>query len=110
MEIVWSALAVRDLSDIALYISDKFGDSVSEKSINKIVQKVERLRRFPKIGTLDRSYSTSAFSVHYIIFPPNVIYYLLEKDTIVIMTVIHVKRSQSYVNKRLECFFEDFEP
>ncbi len=104
MEIVWSDLAVRDLNDIALYVADHFGESVSEKSIDKIVKKVERLRNFPKIGALDLSYSTSTFSVRHVTLPPNVIYYLLEEDTVVIMTIVHVKRSPDYVNKLLKRF------
>ena len=100
---------MRDLSDIALYVADNFGEFVSEKSIDKIVQKVERLRNFPKIGTLDPSYSTSVFSVRHVTLPPNVIYYLLEEDTIVIMTIVHMKRSPDYVNKILKRFLESFD-
>ena len=109
MEIVWSDLALSDLNAIAQYVAENFGDSVSEKSINKIVKKVEGLRLFPESGALDRSYSSADFSVHHVTLVPNVIYYLLEKDCIVIMTVVHVKRSPRYINNVLKNFLEHYE-
>lgn len=108
MEIVWSDLALRDLNDIALYVSDRFGDSISKKSISKIIKKVEELSKFPESGILDKSYSTPSFSVHHVTLVPNVIYYLLEDDAIVVMTILHVKRSPRYVNKALKSFIEHF--
>ncbi len=75
MEVIWSDLAIHDLQNIAEYISDNFGDKVSEKSA----------------------------------LNPNVIYYLLEKDTIVVMSLIHVKRSPRYVNRLLKAFLEQYE-
>ena len=109
MEIVWSDLALRNLHDIALYVSEHFGDSVSKKSINKIVRKVEGLRAFPTSGVLDRLYASSAFSVHHVTVAPNVIYYLLEDDAVVVMSIIHMKRSPEYVNKVLRNFVEYYE-
>ena len=81
MEVIWSDLAIHDLQNIAEYISDNFGDKVSEKSVNK----------------------------NHITLNPNVIYYLLEKDTIVVMSLIHVKRSPRYVNRLLKAFLEQYE-
>ncbi len=40
MKIIWSELALDNLSDIAIYVSDYFGKSVSEKSIRKIVERL----------------------------------------------------------------------
>ncbi len=110
MEVIWSDLAMRNLQNIAEYVSDKFGDMVSEQSISEIVKKVEGLTRFPESGVLDAAYSSSSFSVHHITLNPNVVYYLLEKDAIVVMAIIHVKRSPRYVNKLLKTFLEHYEP
>lgn len=109
MEIEWSELALSDLDAIAHYVAEKFGDTVSQRSINKIVSKVEGLRRFPESGVLDKPYSSPEFSVRHFTLAPSVIYYLLEKDSIVVMTVVHVKRSPSYINKVLRNFLEHHE-
>lgn len=109
MEIIWSDPAILNLKDIAEYVSDNFGDSVSLKSIRKIMKKVEGLKRFPESGVLDQAYSSESFSVHHITLAPNVIYYLLEKDAIVVMAVVHTKRSPQYVNKLLRDFLDHYE-
>ena len=73
------------------------------------MKKVESLKQFPESGVLDTAYSSPSFSVHHITLNPNVIYYLLEKDTIVVMSLIHVKRSPRYVNRLLKAFLEQYE-
>ncbi len=108
MEIVWSDLAMRDLNEVALYVSEQFGDTVSEKTVSKIVERVERLRVFPTSGVLDRLYSSSIYTVHHVTLTPNVIYYLLEDDAIVVISIIHVKRSTRFVNKVLRNFLENY--
>lgn len=72
------------------------------------MKKVEGLKRFPESGVLDTTYSSS-FSVHHITINPNVIYYLLEDDAIVVIAIIHVKRSPRYVNRVLKAFLEHYE-
>lgn len=109
MEIIWSDLAMHDLKDIANYVSDNFGSSISVKSINKIVQRVNRLKNFPESGVLDKPYSSKIYSVHHVTINPNIIYYLLEDNAIVIMTIVHVKRSPNYINNRLKTFLEHYE-
>lgn len=109
MDVVWSDLAMRDLNDIAHYVSEHFGDSVSLKSIDKLVRKVDRLKKFPESGVLDKAYSSTAYTIHHITLNPNVIYYLLEDDVIVVMTIVHAKRSPRYINKRLKNFLEHYD-
>ncbi len=108
MKIIWSELALDNLSDIAIYVSDYFGKSVSEKSIRKIVEMVESLRDNPGKGVQDVSLSTKDYTIRHITKNPNVVYYLQEKDAVVVMTIIHMKRSPGYVNRVLKDYVARF--
>lgn len=109
MDVIWSDLALQDLKDIAHYVSDNFGDKVARKSIERLQKKVNGLKTFPESGILDRRLSTESYSVHRLIVDPNVIYYLLEADSIVVMTIVHTRRSTRFVNSVLKRFLEHYE-
>ena len=109
MEVIWSDLALQDLTEIAEYVSENFGDRVAYTSVEKLQEKVSRLKLFPESGVLDRKLSSLDFSVHHLIVEPNVIYYLLETDRIVVMTILHTKRSTRFVNSVLHRFLEHYE-
>lgn len=109
MDIIWSNLALQDLKEIAHYVSDNFGDKVAHASIEKLQKKVNSLKLFPESGILDRKLSSKNYSVHRLIVIPNVIYYLLEADSIVVMTIVHTRRSARFVNSVLKRFLEHYE-
>ena len=109
MEVIWSDLALQDLTEIAEYVSENFGDRVAYTSVEKLQEKVSRLKLFPESGVLDRKLSSLDFYVHHLIVEPNVIYYLLETDRIVVMTILHTKRSTRFVNSVLKRFLEHYE-
>ena len=109
MDVIWSDLALQNLKDIAHYVSDNFGDKVAHKSIERLQEKVNGLKTFPESGILDRMLSTESYSVHRLIVDPNVIYYLLEDDCIVVMTIVHTRRSPKFVNSVLKRFLEHYE-
>lgn len=109
MEVIWSDLALQDLTEMAEYVSENFGDRVAYTSVEKLQEKVSRLKLFPESGVLDRKLSSLDFSVHHLIVEPNVIYYLLETDRIVVMTILHTKRSTRFVNSVLKRFLEHYE-
>lgn len=88
---IWSDLALQDLTEIAEYVSENFGDRIAYTSVEKLQEKVSRLKLFPESGVLDRKLSSLDFSVHHLIVEPNVIYYLLETDRFVVMTILHTK-------------------
>lgn len=68
-------------------------------------EKANALLNFPEQGTLDRKYSTPEYTVHHVNVDPNVIYYMVYPDAIVIGVIVHQKQSPKTVNEVLKHFF-----
>ncbi len=109
MEVIWSQTALRHLTDIAEYVADNFGQRVAIRSIEKIQKKANALAKFPESGVLDRKYSTKEYSVHHFTIAPNVVYYMLYPDAVVIGVIVHTKQSPKTVDKILKNFLEHYE-
>lgn len=69
---------------------------------------VEGLKDNPGKGVQDVSLSTTTYTVRHITKISNVIYYLQEKDAVMIMTIVHMKRSPKYVSGVLKDFVARF--
>ena len=93
MEVIWSQSALQHLRDTAAYVADNFGQRTAVKSVERIQKRVNVLADFPEIGLLDRKYSTKEYSVRHFTIEPNVVYYMLYPDTIVIAAIAHTKQS-----------------
>ncbi len=109
MEVIWSKTALRHLGDIVQYVADNFGQTYALKSVERIQKKVESLRRFPESGVLDRRFSTKDYTVHHISLAPNVLYYVVFPEAVVIGIIVHTKRSPRYVNRLMKDFLEHYE-
>ncbi len=109
MEVIWSQSALRHLADIAEYVADNFRQRVAIKSVERIQKKANRLVNFPESGILDRKYSTEEYTVHHFTLDPNVVYYMLYPDAIVIGVIVHTKQSPKTVDKILKNFLEHYE-
>ena len=109
MEIIWSDIANRHLDFIAEYVEENFGSMTVAKTLDKIDKKVNALAKFPERGVLDRKYSTPDYTVHHINVDPNVIYYMVYPDAIVIGVIVHQKQSPKTVDAILKRFLEHYE-
>ena len=109
MEIIWSDIANRHLDSVVEYIEENFGPMTVAKTLDRIDKKVNALAKFPERGVLDLKYSTSEYTVHHINVDPNVIYYMLYPDVIVIGVIVHQKQSPKTVNSILKRFLEHYE-
>lgn len=109
MKIIWSDIANRHLDSVAEYVEENFGSMTVAKTLDKIDKKVKALSRFPERGVLDRKYSTAEYTVHHINVDPNVIYYMVYPDVIVIGVIVHQKQSPKTVNSILKRFLEHYE-
>ena len=109
MEVIWSQAALRHLKDIAEYVADNFGQRVAIRSIEKIQKKANALAKFPESGVLDRKYSTKEYTVHHFTIAPNVVYYMLYPNAIVIGVIVHTKQSPKTVDEILRNFLEHYE-
>lgn len=58
---------------------------------------------------LDRRFSTKEYTVHHITLAPNVLYYVVYPNAVVIGIIVHTKRSQRYVNQLMKEFLEHYE-
>ncbi len=52
MNITWSTLAKQQLKDIGQYVADNFGERTANKSLERIVKKVNGLMYFQKVVLL----------------------------------------------------------
>ena len=109
MEIIWSDSSKYDLRNIAEYVADTFGQRTAIKVLEKLQAKVHGLLLFPESGILDRKYSTSEYTVHHLNIDPNVIYYMLYPDAIVVGVVVHQKMSPSRIDDILKRFLEHYQ-
>ncbi len=109
MEIIWSDFANQNLDSILDYVEENFGTTVANKILHKIDKKVNGLRNFPESGVLDRKYSTQEYTVHHMTLDPNVIYYMLYSDVLVVAVIVHKSQSPKTVDKILRNFLEHYE-
>lgn len=102
-------MALRHMKEISQYVADNFGQKTAVNSLLRIQKKANALAMFPEQGVLEREYSTSEYTVHHINVDPNVIYYMVYPDAIVIGVIVHQKQSPKTVNSILRRFLEHYE-
>ena len=108
MELIWSQLASKHLLEVAQYVEENFGSRVAEKKVDMIIKRMNRQVLFPESGVFDHEYSSEGFSVHHINLYPNVIYYMLEDEHLVVMAIFHCKQSQATMRSALKRFIESY--
>lgn len=102
MDIVWSDLGAGLLKAVLEYVKDNFGENAARQTLNKISEKVELLRCFPGIGVKDFDLTDSTefgacIEVRHLVLPPNIVYYLIDGDEIVIIAVLHAHQSRETI-------------
>ncbi len=108
MEVIWSDFAKQNLNSILDYVEDNFGVTVAMKTLQRIRTQVDCLHVFPEIGVRDRKYSVSEYSIRHIAVGPNVLYYMVYPDTVVIGTIVHVRQSPETIDGILVRFLEQY--
>lgn len=111
MEIVWSPLAIKHLTDVLEYVEKHFGISISQKTYQRITEKITQLTIYPQIGVFDADLSSfiEGIEVRHLILPPNILYYLIDDNEIVIMAVVHSKQSPEFIRKTIFRFLEQYQ-
>ena len=100
MEIVWSPLAVDSLTAVIEYVTDNFGPAVAQKTAERILSKINKLADYPEIGVPDFELSRyRGVTVRHLVMPPNLVYYMIDKDVVVIVVVVHSKQSPQTIRK-----------
>lgn len=102
-------MSLQHMKEISQYVADHFGQKTAVDSLLRIQKKANALVKFPEQGVLERKYSTEEYTVHHINVDPNVIYYMVYPDAVVIGIIVHKSRSHRTVNSILKRFLEHYE-
>ena len=105
MEIVWSKLAYEHFLEILIYVENNFGMLTAQKTRQKIQDKVNLLAKHPYIGIIDSDFN---ITVRHLKLSPNVIYYLIDENRIVIAAMLHSKQSPETVRKTISEFLKQY--
>lgn len=110
MEIVWSQLAYEHLMDVLTYVEDNFGTLVAQKTRRKIQDKVNLLAMHPQIGIIDSDFSIifNGLTVRHLKLSPNVVYYLIDENRVVIVAILHSKQSPETVRNIIFDFVNQY--
>lgn len=81
--------AQADLAEIAAYLLDKASAATADRSVRGILVRLERIRSFPETGTL-RDHIRPGLRAA--VKRPYVAYYLLTREEIVVLRVLHGSR------------------
>ena len=106
MEVIWTDMATQQLGNIVKYVESEFGRSIAVKTLDKINSKIIRLSHFPESGIFDRTMSDDKYTMRHIILDPNVIYYLLTDNVMIIITIAHIKQSRNMIKNSLEQYMK----
>ena len=112
MEIVWSDLGAGLFRAVLEYVEDNYGENVARQTFHRITEKVEQLEHFPGIGVKDFDLEPTEFGssaeVRHLILYPNIVYYLIDGDEVVIIAVLHALQSRETVRKIVASFIEKY--
>lgn len=107
MEVILTDLARLQLNSVLDYVEEEYGERTAAKTLDRIADKLRRLLMFPESGTLDAKYSTSKLLVRHILINPNIFYYIVEEDTVLIIAVMHTKQSPRTVAATIRRFLQE---
>jgi toxin ParE1/3/4 len=110
MEIVWSSLATEHFARVLNYVEEYFGSSIAQKTYQTITAKVNQLAAFPQIGIPDFNLSSSikGLEVRHLIIAPNIVYYLIDHNEVVIVIIVHFKQSPDTVRGIISEFLKQY--
>lgn len=101
MEVRWLPFAQKQLKVVVQYVVDNFGEMTAKKSLKTILSKVEALSTCPDRGVWDKKFSTSEIRVRHLNIGPNVVYYLIDRDEVVVIAVMHYRQSPMTINRTI---------
>lgn len=108
MEVEWSSFASLQLVKITKYVSEEYGLATANKTLDKLVNKANHLKKFPEASTIDYDLSDDDFTVRHILVLPNVIYYVIKDEYIIIAAVVHSKQSPQTIRKAVKRALEQY--
>ena len=98
MELRWLPFASEQLRADMQYVVDNFGEITAKKSLRRILDKVNELRKNPDIGIRDKKFSSDCVKVRHPNIGPNMVFYLVDRYEVVVIAVMHCKQSSYVIN------------
>lgn len=108
MEIVWSNLATEGLLSVLEYVETSFGSRVSQRVYADLTGYIETLARFPNLGIHDDLFSTETLEVRYLIYKQNIIYYLIHKEVIYVLSIANSNQSPEHIRKVIADYLRSY--
>ncbi|MBM0130900.1 type II toxin-antitoxin system RelE/ParE family toxin [Segatella copri] len=101
MELRWLPFASEQLRADMQYVVDNFGEITAKKSLRRILDKVNELRKNPDIGIWDKKFSSDGIKVRHLNIGPNMVFYLVDRYEVVVIAVMHCKQSSYVINRAI---------
>ena len=113
MEVVWSDLALTQLDEVLDYVEEHFGLLTSQEVLHNILEKTDELAQYSTHGIYDARYTSwvsgQNMVIRHLLIAPNRVYYLIDGEQVVIMGIVHVKRSPQAVTSMIKRFLEEYD-
>lgn len=102
MEVKWLPFASRQLKDVVGYVTENFGETTAGKSLNKILDKLNWVKKHPESGILGEKFSTDNITIRHINVGPNLLFYFIDHENIVVIAIMHSKQSPVTINQTID--------
>ncbi|WP_251619744.1 type II toxin-antitoxin system RelE/ParE family toxin [Odoribacter lunatus] len=106
MVIVWSDLARFQLISIIEYIENLYGKTTAQHVYIKIVEHVNLLEIFPRMGVRDFRIAIDEFEIRYLINTPNIIHYLIQENKIHIISILDSRQAPEVACRVISNFLQ----
>lgn len=60
------------------------------------------------LRNLDERFCSSVYEVRHLISAPNIIYYLIYKDEIIIVSILDCRRSPDFISEQIDTFLKQY--
>ena len=89
--------AIEDFVSLLEKVDSLFGKAVATKVKYKISSHINLLASFPCMGMRDFYFSDDKYDVRYLINTPNVIYYAISRNEILIISILDTRQSPEMI-------------
>ena len=101
MEIEWSLFASKQLNTVLDFVENEYGSKTAQKVLSKIETSVNSLLSNHARGVLDEDLSDSQFTVRHLQVFPNLIYFVVKGNFIIVVAIMHYRQSPQTVYKNI---------
>lgn len=101
MEIEWSLFASKQLNAVLDFVEDEYGTQTARKVAEKIDASVKSLLCNNSRGILDEDLSDTQFTVRHLQVFPNLVYFVVKDNFIIIVAIMHYRQSPQTIYKAI---------